>query len=145
MFGQVIIGERKIEIRTLLREQQLVDHDIMRVDLISRQLLHQPLRLIQAQELRDTHTHERCLLRILELRVHLRDHRPHALELGKHVVCARAHPAAHHGGHLVDHGSDAAAEGGELAESLFEHGGEGEEAEGVSCRGGVEDDDGIFH
>ena len=32
--------------------------------------------------------------RIFELRVHLGDDGPHALELGEHVVC-RAHPAAH--------------------------------------------------
>jgi hypothetical protein len=117
----------------------------MRVDLIRRQFLHQSLRLIQAQELRDAHTHKRRLLSTLELRVHLCDNRPYALELRKHVVCASTHPAAHHGGNLVDHGSDAAAEGEELAESLFEHGGEGKETEGVAGGSGVEDDDRVFH
>ena len=47
--------------------------------------------------------------------------------------------------HLVDHGTETATEGAELAECFFEHGGEGQEAKGMACRRGVEHDDGEFH
>ena len=43
---------------TRLGEQQLVDDDVMCVDLVSGELLHQPLRLIQGQELGDAYTDE---------------------------------------------------------------------------------------
>lgn len=43
-------------------EHQLVDDDVVRVDAALGQLLDQPLRLIQRQELSDTHTDEGGLL-----------------------------------------------------------------------------------
>ena len=49
------------------------------------------------------------------------------------------------GTHLVDHGTEPAADAAEFSERLFEHGGEGKEAEGVACRCGVKDDDGKLH
>lgn len=39
-------------------ENQLVDDDVVRVDATLGQLLDQPLRLIQGEELGDTHTDE---------------------------------------------------------------------------------------
>ena len=44
--------------RTLLREEKLVDDDIMRIDLVLRQLLNQPLGLVQGKELGDADTDE---------------------------------------------------------------------------------------
>jgi hypothetical protein len=49
------------------------------------------------------------------------------------------------GTYLVNHGTETATEGAELAECFFEHGGEREEAEGMACWSGVEHDDGEFH
>ncbi len=49
------------------------------------------------------------------------------------------------GTHLVDHRPEAPSERGELGERLLEDGGEGEEAQGVAGRGGVEDDDRVLH
>jgi hypothetical protein len=47
--------------------------------------------------------------------------------------------------HLVNHGTESATEGAELAECFFEHGGEGKEAESMACWSGVEHDDGELH
>ena len=43
-------------------EHQLVDDDVVRVDATLGQLLDQPLRLVQGQELCDAHADEGCLL-----------------------------------------------------------------------------------
>lgn len=44
-----------------VREDKLVDDDVVGVDLALSQLLDQPLRLVQGQEFGDAHTDERCL------------------------------------------------------------------------------------
>jgi len=49
------------------------------------------------------------------------------------------------GFHLIEHGSDAPAQCRELPQRLLEDAREGEEAEGVSGRGGVEYDHRVFH
>lgn len=81
---------------------------------------------------------------VLELRVHLRDDGPHALELGEHVLRV-VRPTAHQARHLVDHRPDASRERAQLPERLLEHGREREEAERVAGRRGVEHDDGVLH
>ena len=48
--------------RTVLGEQELVDDDVMRVDLVLGELLHQPFRLVQREELGDAHANKRGLL-----------------------------------------------------------------------------------
>ena len=53
-------------------EEQLVDDDVVSVDAALRQLLHQPLGLVQGQELGDADAHERCRVGITELLVHLK-------------------------------------------------------------------------
>lgn len=45
-----------------IREDELVDNDVVRVDLALGQLLDQPLRFIQGQELSNAHTDEGGLL-----------------------------------------------------------------------------------
>ena len=45
-----------------VREDELVDDDVVRVNLALGQLLDQPFGFIQGQELRDAHTDEGCLL-----------------------------------------------------------------------------------
>ena len=45
-----------------IREDELVDDDVVRVDLALGQLLDQPLRFIQGQELSNAHTDEGGLL-----------------------------------------------------------------------------------
>lgn len=44
-----------------VREDKLVDDDVVGVDLALSQLLDQPFRLIQGQEFGDAHTDESCL------------------------------------------------------------------------------------
>ena len=53
-------------------EEQLVDDDVVSVDAALRQLLHQPLGLVQGQELGDADAHERRRVGITELLVHLK-------------------------------------------------------------------------
>ena len=48
--------------RTVLGEEQLIDDDIMCVDFVRRQLLHESFRLIQGQEFGYTDTDEGGLL-----------------------------------------------------------------------------------
>lgn len=45
-------------------EDELVDDDVVRVDVTLGELLDQPLRLVQRQELSDAHTYEGGLLLI---------------------------------------------------------------------------------
>lgn len=47
---------------TLVQHEQLVDDDVVRVDAALGEFLHEPLRLVQRQELRDAHAHERRLV-----------------------------------------------------------------------------------
>jgi hypothetical protein len=55
----------------LLWEEHLVDHHVVGVYVGLGQLLHQALRLVNGQELRNAHTHEGGEVRILDLTVHL--------------------------------------------------------------------------
>lgn len=50
-----------VRVRTLFREEELVDDDVVRVDLVLGELLHETLRLVQRQELGDAHANERGL------------------------------------------------------------------------------------
>lgn len=43
-------------------EEQLIHHDIVRIDLVGSQFLYKPLRLVQAQKLGNAHADKRCLL-----------------------------------------------------------------------------------
>ena len=56
-------------------QARLVDDDVADIDVAARELLHQALRLVQGQELRDADAGERGQLRVAELRVHLLHHR----------------------------------------------------------------------
>ena len=58
----------------------------MRVDAVLGQLLHEPLGLVQRQELGYAHANERRLVGILELLVHLADDGERLLELVRHHV-----------------------------------------------------------
>lgn len=49
-----------------VRENKLVDDDVVCVNAALGQLLDQPLRLIQGEELRDAHTDERGLFLMVE-------------------------------------------------------------------------------
>ena len=47
--------------------------------------------------------------------------------------------------HLVNHRTQAAAQSRKFSQRFFENGGEGQETEGMSGRGGIEDDHRVFH
>jgi hypothetical protein len=47
--------------------------------------------------------------------------------------------------HLVDHRTQAAAQGRKFPQRLFENGGERQEPESVSGRGGIEHNHRVFH
>jgi len=123
-------------------EQQLIDDNRMAINLVSAQLLNHALRFIQTQELRNTDTHKRRQIRILELLVHLSNRLPQRFHLGGDVVQALAvGEAAARAEEAGEHGAELAGETGELLEGFFHDGWELEEAEGVACGRGVEDDD----
>ena len=69
MVSQLFTGMSSM--RTLLWEQELVDDNVMRINLVRCELLHEALRLVQRQELRNTYTDECRLLGILEFRYRL--------------------------------------------------------------------------
>jgi len=126
---------------TLLREQQLIDHNRMRVDFIPRELLDHPLRLVQTQKLGDAHADEGGHVRVLELRVHLPDRLPQILHLLHHVVeVLTAGKAAAGADDGVQHRAELGGELGDFRQGLFHDGGELQEAEGVACGRGVEYD-----
>lgn len=58
----------------------------MRVDLELGELLHQPLRLVERQELRDADAHEGSFVGILELVVDLVDDLLELHQFAEHVV-----------------------------------------------------------
>jgi len=62
-----------------IREQHLVDYDIMNIDLLLGKFNGQTLSLIHAKEFRDTHCYERRLRSVFELAVNFFD-------LGFHAV-----------------------------------------------------------
>lgn len=64
----------------------LIDNDVVRINLELRELLHQPLRLVEGQELRDANAHERGLVRVLELVVDLVNDLLQLQQLAEHVV-----------------------------------------------------------
>ena len=57
----------------LLKYSYLIDNNVMRVDADLGQLLYQPLRLVEREELGDANAHEGRRVRVLELLVHLLD------------------------------------------------------------------------
>ena len=48
-----------MEVQTWVGDEDLVDDDVVRVNVELGQLLHQPLRFEERQELGDAHAHER--------------------------------------------------------------------------------------
>jgi hypothetical protein len=60
-FGLELHNVEQERVLACLREEQLVDDDVMRVDLVSRQFLNETLCLVQGQELGDTNANERGL------------------------------------------------------------------------------------
>lgn len=64
----------------------LIDNNVVCINLELRELLHQPLRLVEGQELRDANAHERGLVRVLELIVNLVNDLLQLQQLAEHVV-----------------------------------------------------------
>lgn len=121
----------------LVREEHLVDDDVAHVDAVRAQLLHETLSLEKGQEFRDADAHEGGELGVLEVLLDSADVDLHLLKLLEDVLVVTA---THHRGHALHHAAELVLDGVELGEGLLEHGGEGEETEGVASGGGVEDD-----
>ena len=131
-----------LAIVALLRKQQLIHHDAMRINLVAIQLLNHALGLVQRQELRDANAHEGRHVRVLELRVDFPNRRTkalHALDQVVKILASRKTAARADDG--IQHGAKLRAELRKLGEGFFEHGGELEEAKGVARGRSVEDDD----
>lgn len=88
----------------------------------------------------------RCEVGVLELLVHFGDGFAQVFHLLEHIVEILAiGKAAARTQDGVEHGAELLAELAELLECLFHDGGELQEAESVSGRRGVEDDDFVLH
>lgn len=61
------------ELREVARplEDDLVDDEVVHVDLLLRELLHEALGLVEREELWDADAHERGQVRVLKLPLHL--------------------------------------------------------------------------
>jgi len=130
-----------LAITALLWEQQLVHYDTVRVYPIARQLLYHSLRLVQTQELGDAHADKSREAVVLELCVDFGDSLTQRLELLEHLRQIRTvRQPALRTENAIQHGPELSRELRDLGERLFEHGGKLEEAEGMACGRGVEDD-----
>ena len=69
-----------------LTSSHLINYDVVGVDFELGQLLDQPLRLVEGQELRDANAHEGGFVRVLELVVDLVDDLLQLHQLAEHVV-----------------------------------------------------------
>ena len=107
-----------------IREQNLVDHDVVNVDLLLGQLNGQPLSLIHGQELGDADGHEGRLVRILKLFVHFLNLCLHGIDaieqpLLSILSTARLPRLVHHLGHLSEHSTKLILKFNQLDQSLF--------------------------
>mmetsp|Transcript_6820 Transcript_6820/g.14707 ORF Transcript_6820/g.14707 Transcript_6820/m.14707 type:complete len:340 (+) Transcript_6820:154-1173(+) len=137
-------------LRILFGKENLVDDHVMAVDAEFRQLLHEPLRLENGQELRDAHADEGRRLRIAEGGVDFSDDGPRLLQFSDHHVrdifsVGSRGGTAHHGGGLVEEAAEAFFQDHDLSEGLLHDGGKREKTEGMTGRGRIEDDGVIIH
>mmetsp|Transcript_41437 Transcript_41437/g.123802 ORF Transcript_41437/g.123802 Transcript_41437/m.123802 type:complete len:274 (+) Transcript_41437:108-929(+) len=122
-------------------KDDLVDDDVVRVDFIFCQLLHQALRFIQRQKLGDAHAHKRCQVRVLELFVDLLHNVQHALHFPEKLLrdvalCA----AAQHAADLAHHAAHRALQAYQFVQALLKDVGEVEQPQRMSGGSRVEDD-----
>ena len=131
-----------LTIIALLGKQQLVDDNGMRIDLIRRQLLDHPLRLIQRQELGNANADKGRHIRILELRIHLPDRLPQRFHLLQQLVqILPTRQSTPRPNDRVEHRSKLRRQLRELRERLLKHSRELEEAQRMPRRRRIEDDD----
>lgn len=133
-----------LAVRIGWRVEKLVTHNRMRINAILGELLNQALRLVEREELSNTHTHEGRLGLVLELRVDFGDDLAHSLQLGEHILLVRA-AAAHHALELLKHGAQTFSECAKLGESFLEHAREAQKAQGMTSRRRVEYHHTVFH
>ena len=132
-----------------VREQNLVDYNVMDVDFLFGQLDRQPFRLVHREELGDAHGHEGRLAGVLELLIHV-------LYLGLHGINPIEHTLldffralllltilrslVHHGLNLVEHASKFIFKLDEFDQAFLENVGEIEQSQGMTGRRCVEND-----
>ena len=91
-----------------IREQNLVDHDVVDVNLLLGKLNRQTLRLVHAEELWDADCHECSLAGILELLVHILNLCLHVIDTIEESLLDILSTLAllvHHSLHLSEHTS----------------------------------------
>lgn len=130
----------ELAVVSLLGVQQLVDDNVVGVNVKRGQVLDHSLCLVQRQELGNANTHKGGEVGVLELGVDLRDGGSGLVELCEHVV-SRGTPLASH--QRAKHGAKSAGKLGDLAQSLLQNGGEGQESQSVAGGSSIEDDDGV--
>ena len=127
-----------------MRHAYLVDHHRIHVDSVLRELLHQPLRLINAQKLRNADAHERRFRGVLEAQRHFVDDFFHAGEFGHHVVQAGT-LSAQQRGDLAEHVAHRRLEAVDALQRFLDQRREGQKAERVAGGSRVEDDHIVLH
>jgi hypothetical protein len=126
------------------RKEHLIDHNVVTVNTIFRQLLHQSFRLVNGEEFRDTDADKGGAGRVLKGNIDFLNNGARLLQLAEKLVLGRGRigtAATHEGRGLSQQAAEAVLEFPDLDKGLFENGGEGEQANGVSSGGCVKDND----
>ena len=127
----------------VLRVQDLVNHDVVDVNPVLRQLLDQPLRLVHRQELRNAHRHECGFGGVLHVFVDNLGVLLHLLHLAEDTVerLVEFILAAEDGAHVLEKTVELLLEREQFAQPLLEDVGEVEETQRMASRRSVENYD----
>jgi len=116
-FGAVLGG---------VREEHLVDYNVVDVDLLLGELDGQALSLVHGEELGDAHGYESRLTCILELLIHVLNLCLHVIDAIEHALldvlrALSSITLVHHLLHLAEHATKLILEFNELDEALLEN------------------------
>ena len=125
-------------------EQNLVDYNVMDIDFLLGQLDSQSFSLVHGEELGDANGDKGCFGRVLELLVDILDLGLHGIDSIKHallkllLIYLLTILLVHHVLHLTEHASELVLELNELNEALLQNVWEVEQAQCVTCRRRIE-------
>ena len=127
-------------------EQNLVDYNVMDIDFLLGQLDSQSFSLVHGEELGDANGDKGCFGRVLELLVNILNFGLHGIYSIKHTLLLlfwrklrlTVSCWVHHALHLAEHPSEFVLELNEFDEALLENVWEIEQAQGMSSRCSIE-------
>lgn len=128
----------------LFRKEHLIDDNVVTVNAVFGELLHQTFRLVNGKEFGNTDADKGGARRVLKGHIDLLNNGARLFQLTQELVLGRRRIGAtttHERRRLSEETTKAVFELPDLDKGLFENGGKGEQANGVSGGGGVKDDD----